>query len=108
MTKREKKMETYQDFCTAMAKQLFNIIDTRGSLLAWQKDWESTGCKQLPTGAGGIYHSTNLFILLTVQFETGFQSNQWLTLHAAFLEGCSSVMGSGYSTDNSPCHCFCD
>lgn len=81
------KMNNYQDFCQTITKQLFDLIDTKGSLLSWHKRWESKGSKQLPIGSNGLYHSSNLFMLLMAQFETGFQSNHWLTFNQIKQKG---------------------
>lgn len=74
-------MKTYQDFCSVVTQQLFDIINQQGSLLTWQKRWKSNGCNKLPIGSNGLYHGANLFLLLCAQCKTGFNSNQWLTFN---------------------------
>ncbi len=74
-------MKTYSEFCTALTKQLFDVIEKNGSLLAWHKKWDSAGCLKLPVGAGGIYHGSNLLMLFFSQHEEGYKSNQWLTFN---------------------------
>ena len=87
-------MKTNQDFCSAITKQLFDIIDQQGSLLAWQKRWNSDGCNQLPIGSNGLYHGANLMLLLGAQWKTGFNSNQWLTLNQINKQGGCVKKGS--------------
>ncbi|MCX7121709.1 MAG: zincin-like metallopeptidase domain-containing protein [Gammaproteobacteria bacterium] len=74
-------MKTYQEFCEAITKQLFDIIDANGSLLTWQKMWDSNGSACLPIGANGRYHGSNLLWLLGSQFNNGYKSNHWLTFN---------------------------
>lgn len=75
----DKKMHTYQDFCKNITDKIFAIIDEKGSLLTWQKDWDGKGCCLLPIGMKNLYHGSNLFSLFYAQWEHGFASNQWLT-----------------------------
>jgi len=80
-------MKTYQDFCEVITKQIFDIIDQKGSLLKWQKDWDSRGCEKLPFGSKGLYHGANLFSLLFAQWKKGFKSNLWLTFNQINKQG---------------------
>lgn len=74
-------MKTYQGFCNVITKQLFNIIDQKGSLLKWHQEWDGEGSKQLPYGISGIYYGANLFLLLAAQWRSGFRSNYWVTFN---------------------------
>ena len=80
-------MSTYTEFCTTITQQLFNIIETKGSLLSWHKNWDSLGSAQLPLGANGLYHGANILPLLNAQWSEGFQSNQWFTFHQIQEQG---------------------
>jgi antirestriction protein ArdC len=91
-------MKTYSDFCSQLTQQLFSIIDTKGSLLAWQKGWEGAGNSQLPTSANGLYHGANLFSLLHHQLEKGLQSNEWLTFNQIKQKGGSVKKGAKSKT----------
>ncbi len=82
-------MKTYQDFCHSVTKKLFEIIDQNGSLLSWQKNWDTQSSLQLPIGSNGLYRGANLFVLLNAQLDIGFNSNQWLTFNQVKkLGGC--------------------
>lgn len=74
-------MKTYQEFCAAIAKQLFDLIEKEGSLLSWRKNWNSAGSAKLPVGVGGMYRGSNLLALFFSQYEEGFKSNQWFTFN---------------------------
>ncbi|OGT09042.1 MAG: hypothetical protein A2X78_01985 [Gammaproteobacteria bacterium GWE2_37_16] len=73
-------MKTYLNFCTNLTEQIFNIIDEKGSLLKWQKNWDGEGTKGLPCGGSGFYHGANLLSLLCAQWKYGFKNNSWLIL----------------------------
>lgn len=87
-------MKTYQEFCEVIAKQLFEVIEQNGSLLSWHKNWDSSGSKKLPIGAGGIYHGSNLLSLFFSQNRDGFKSNQWLTFNQVRQRGGSIKKGA--------------
>lgn len=72
-------MKNYHDFCDDVVKQLFRIIDEKGSLLSWHQQWNSQGTTALPKGISGIYNGMNLFKLLSCQYIEGFSNPEWLT-----------------------------
>ena len=91
-------MENYQDFCKSITTQLFDLIDQQGSLLTWQKRWDSKGCNQLPVGSNVLYRGANLFMLLGTQWKTGFNSNKWLTFNQINLQGAKVKKGAKSKT----------
>lgn len=91
-------MTTYQNFCETITKQLFDIIDSKGSLLSWQKNWDNFGCGQLPVGANGLYHGANLLSLLAAQHKEGFKSHQWFTFNQIKQKGGSVKKGAKSQT----------
>ena len=74
-------MKSYQEFCTANATRLFDLINQHGSLLAWRREWSIGGAQQLPQGSNGLYKGGNLLSLFLAQISKGFKSNQWLTFN---------------------------
>lgn len=87
-------MATYQNFCEIITKQLFDIIDENGSLLAWQKNWDSKGCARLPVGMSGMYHGFNLLSLFCAQHKEGFKSHRWLTFNQVRSQGACVKKGA--------------
>ena len=80
-------MAAYSDFCESITKQLFEIIDAKGSALKWHKEWDSAGCGQLPVGINGLYHGSNLLMLFGSQYKDGFKSNRWMTFNQIKQQG---------------------
>jgi antirestriction protein ArdC len=74
-------MKSYQEFCTANAKRLFEVINLHGSLLSWRKNWTGHGVNTLPQGANGYYKGGNILALLFSQLENGFKADRWLTFN---------------------------
>ena len=72
-------MKNYHDFCDDIVKQLFKIIDEKGSLLSWCQEWSSQATLALPQGVSGIYSGMNLLKLLMCQQTDGYTSSEWLT-----------------------------
>ncbi len=72
-------MKTYQAFCEQQIEALFQLIETHGGLLQWQKTWQVAGARSLPLSQNGFYQGINLMRLLMEQIDRGWTSPYWLT-----------------------------